>query len=156
MKIPPLALMALCTALAAVLARVFPILRFDAPGWLVLLVAVAGALFMLPAVVSFVKHKTTVSPMTPSDATTLVRSGIYAITRNPMYVGMLIMLLAAVLHLGALSGFLAVALFYILIDRYQIRLEEQQLLKIFGSAYRDYAQSVPRWLVLGRGLDKDA
>ncbi|WP_336058080.1 methyltransferase family protein [Nitratireductor sp. CH_MIT9313-5] len=155
MRIPPLALLALCAALAAALAGFLPVMHLDVPGWVVLLVAGAGALFLLPAVTSFVRHKTTVSPLTPSAATTLVRSGVFAVTRNPMYLGMLIVLLAVVLYLGALSGFAALVLFFVLIDRFQIRFEEKQLLETFGAAYRDYARDIPRWLFFGRGLGEE-
>lgn len=152
MKVPPLALLAICTAIAAVFARYFPIMSFSSPSWLVHLGVMAGFLFALPAVVSFVKHKTTVSPLTPSGASTLVTGGLFRITRNPMYVGMLLILLAIVLWFGAISGLVAVPLFFLIIDRFQIRVEEKQLVKKFGQDYRDYTKRVPRWLIIRGGV----
>lgn len=152
MKVPPLALLAICTAIAAVFANYIPIMRFTVPSWLVLLELIAGFVFLAPAVFSFVKHKTTVSPLSTSEATTLVTSGIFSITRNPMYVGMLLILVAIVLWFGAISGLVAVPLFFLVIDRFQIRVEENHLFEKFGKAYRDYAQRVPRWLFIRGGI----
>lgn len=152
MQVPPVALLAICATLTAALANYLPIMRFDAPSWLVLLELMAGIVFLLPAVLSFVKHKTTVSPLSPGNAATLVTGGIFSITRNPMYVGMLLILMAIALWFQALSGLIAVTLFFFIIDRFQIGVEEKQLLKNFGQTYRDYAQRVPRWLIIGGGV----
>lgn len=152
MRVPPLALLAICAVLIAALASFAPVMWLNVPTWLVLLELVVGIVFLLPAVISFLKHKTTVSPLSPSDATTLVTTGIYSISRNPMYVGMLLILVAIAFWFQALSGLIAVFLFFLIIDRLQIRMEEKQLLKIFGQAYRDYAQRVPRWLIIRGGV----
>jgi len=148
MLIPPLAQLVLCFAIAGGLAAFLPIWEFHAPNWLIVLEAVLGVLFLMPAVVSFVRHKTTVNPQTPSDATTLVTGGIYGISRNPMYVGMLLLLLAFVLWLGNVSAALAALLFFISIDRFQIEREEESLRQAFGDTYNKYALRVPRWLVI--------
>lgn len=153
MNIPPLAQLAFCAAVASLLAAFAPIVVFDAPVWLITLEAVIGAAFFLPAVISFVRHKTTVNPNSPDTATTLVTSGIYGITRNPMYVGMLIFLITFILWLGALSAVFAAIAFFLLIDRYQIRGEERALIRLFGSPYQEYAARVPRWLFIRTKLD---
>lgn len=151
MKIPPLAQLAICFALAGGLVAYLPILSFQSPNWLIVVEVIAGAAFLLPAVVSFIKHKTTVNPQSPSDATTLVTDGIFDISRNPMYVGMLILLLAFVLWLGEVSAFIAVAVFFVSIDRFQIKSEEQSLRVNFGEAFDEYAMRVPRWLIIRNG-----
>jgi len=99
-------------------------------------------------VMSFVKHETTVNPQSPGQATTLVTDGIYNITRNPMYVGMLLVLTAFVLWLGAPSAGLAAGAFFLSIDRFQIRTEERFLSQNFGKNYEDYTKRVPRWLIV--------
>lgn len=152
MRVPPVALLAVCAALIAALASFAPIMGLNAPRWLVLLELVAGIVFLLPAVVSFLKHKTTVNPLSPSDATTLVTTGIFSITRNPMYVGMSLILVAIAFWFQALSGLIIVVLFFLIVDRLQIKVEEKQLLKKFGQTYRDYAQRVPRWLIIRGGV----
>lgn len=152
MRVPPVALLVICAAITAAFARYIPIMNFNAPSWLVLLKLVAGVVFLTPAVFSFVKHKTTVSPLSTSETTTLVTSGIFSITRNPMYVGMLLILVSITLWFETISGLISIPLFLIIIDRFQIRVEENHLLEKFGQAYRDYAQRVPRWLIIHGGV----
>ncbi len=148
MNIPPLAQLLAGLALAGLLATYLPLGDFDAPALLVVIMALAGGVFLLPAVLSFVKHETTVNPLSPSQTTTLVTDGIYSITRNPMYVGMLLILTAFVLWLGAPSAGLAAGAFFLSIDRFQIRSEERFLGQIFGKHYEDYTKRVPRWLIV--------
>ncbi|WP_026481129.1 isoprenylcysteine carboxylmethyltransferase family protein [Ahrensia sp. 13_GOM-1096m] len=152
MRIPPVAQLAFCFALAGSLSAYIPILNFYSPNWLVALEVLAGVAFLLPAVFSFIRHKTTVNPQSPNDASTLVIDGIFGISRNPMYVGMLLLVLAFVLWLGALSSFIAVAIFYTSIDRFQIRDEERSLREKFGEAFDEYAARVPRWLFFKKGV----
>ncbi|WP_299416939.1 isoprenylcysteine carboxylmethyltransferase family protein [uncultured Sulfitobacter sp.] len=153
MNIPPLAQLSFCMVMASLLASFAPLAAFHAPVWLIAFEAIAGVAFLLPAFVSFVRHKTTVNPQSPEAATTLVTSGIYSITRNPMYVGMLILLIAFVLWLGALSAVLAVIAFFLIIDRFQIRSEERVLIQLFDNPYQDYAARIPRWLFIRSKLD---
>ena len=148
MNIPPLAQLALCMVTAGLLAAFVPLALFEAPAWLIAATALAGVLFLLPAVLSFIRHKTTVNPQSPDMATTLVTSGVFSITRNPMYVGMLIVLMAFVLWLGAVSTVLVVVAFFLMIDRVQIRGEEAALIQTFGNPFQDYAARVPRWLIM--------
>ena len=133
-------------------AQLLPIFTLSVPLWLIILGFVLGAALLLPAVTGFIKHKTTVSPLSPGNATTLVTDGVFGITRNPMYVGMLLLLLAFVSWLGTLSGLVMVVAFFLLIDRAQIPAEERSLLANFGSAYRDYAERVPRWLFVRKDV----
>ena len=147
MRLPPLLLMALCAALAGGVSALFPFGYQNVPTWIVLVVAVAAGAFMFPAAISFARQKTTVNPLSPDDATVLVDKGIFGFSRNPMYVGMVLFLLAFALWLGTASGFIGVVIFFILIDRYQIRFEEEALTKKFGASYREYISRVPRWLI---------
>lgn len=148
MNIPPLVQLLAGLALAGLLATYLPLGGFDAPVSLVVIMALAGGVFLRSAVFSFVKHETTVNPQSPSQATTLVTDGSYSITRNPMFVGMLLVLTAFALWLGAPSAFLAAAAFFLSIDRFQIKMEERFLGQNFGKNYVDYAKRVPRWLIV--------
>jgi len=151
MRVPPLAQLALCFAIAGSLAVYFPIMAFDVPMRLIALEVVAGFVFLLPAIVSFVRNRTTVNPQSPREATTLVTGGIYSISRNPMYVGMLLILIGFVLWLGQVSALITIAIFFFSIDRFQIRVEEKALRANFGEAFEDYALRVPRWLIVRNG-----
>ena len=94
----------------------------------------------------FLKKHTTPNPMKPENTTGLVVRGLYKISRNPMYVGLLIMLFGFAVWLGGLTSFLVLPLFYVLITQMQIKPEERFLLEKFGSEYQTYKDSVRRWL----------
>ena len=110
------------------------------------LIGVVGFAVMLAGVISFRRAKTTVNPLKPETATALVTSGVYRYTRNPMYLGMLTVLLAWAVYLSAPASLLAVVVFWLYIDRLQIRPEEEALVRLFGSTFTDYMSRVRRWL----------
>ncbi len=94
----------------------------------------------------FSNAHTTFEPFDPSQATTLVTEGPNALTRNPMYVGMAGVLVAHALARGGWLTPLPVLGFIALIDRIQVRPEEQALRGLFGEEYAEYCRRVPRWL----------
>ena len=107
---------------------------------------VAGVWFVVGARMSLDKAKTTWRPMTPGQSTSLVSTGVYGVSRNPIYLGMLLVMLG----LGvALSSPVALALsvvFVLYLDRFQIEPEERALSTILGQEYQDYQTRVRRWL----------
>ena len=109
-------------------------------------IALVGAAFDLVALIYFVRAKTTVNPLKPAKSTALVTSGAYRITRNPMYVGMLLMLIAWALFLAAPLAIAGPLLFFAWIGRFQIAPEERVLEAMFGEDYRAYRRQVRRWL----------
>jgi protein-S-isoprenylcysteine O-methyltransferase Ste14 len=114
--------------------------------WTSVVLAAIGIAIALSAVISFRRAQTTVNPLRPETSTSLVSSGIFARTRNPMYLGMLIGLLAWAVYLAsalALPGPVAFALY---ITRFQIVPEERAMYSLFGSAFSEYSQRVRRWL----------
>ena len=147
-RIPPPLLMLL---IAAVMALA---LRSEAPAFLAMgwrwglagLFFIAAGVFAFPAITAFGKAGTTIDPVQVDRASTLVTTGIYGVTRNPMYVALSLLLCAWAAWLAqppALIGPIAYALF---ITRFQIIPEERVLTAKFGQAYTDYRQSVRRWL----------
>ena len=110
--------------------------------------AIAGASIGLAAasVRQFRRQGTTVEPFDPSRASDLVTTGVNAVSRNPMYVGMAGLLVANAMRLGSWTALLPVAVFTVVIDRVQIAAEEPALLANFGPEYDAYRASVPRWL----------
>lgn len=107
---------------------------------------VLGIGFDLAGLLAFRKARTTVNPLRPGKASAMVTGGVYRLTRNPMYVGMLLLLLAWAVHLSALWAFAGLPLFVLYIGRFQIEPEERALEGLFGEDYRHYAQRVRRWL----------
>lgn len=107
---------------------------------------VLGGLLALLGVVEFRRAGTSVDPRQPARARALVRGGLYRWTRNPMYLGMLLALVAWALWLGSAVALLAgPPLFVAWLNRGQIRAEEAALERIFGDAFRDFRDTVPRW-----------
>jgi protein-S-isoprenylcysteine O-methyltransferase Ste14 len=110
------------------------------------IVAATGLAFDLLGLLAFRRARTTVNPLRPEKASTLVTEGVYRITRNPMYVGLALLLLAWAVHLSAMLPFAGVAAFLAYITRFQIRPEERALDALFGQSFADYAARVRRWL----------
>ena len=108
--------------------------------------ALAGVTLALLGLVAFRRSKTTIDPLHPNRASTLVTGGVYRITRNPMYVGLALLLAAWAVHLSSLWPFLGPILFVLYISRFQIAPEERVLRGIFGEEYARYAARVRRWL----------
>ncbi len=105
-----------------------------------------GAFFCIAGVVSFRQAKTTVNPLKPEKASSLVSSGIYRVSRNPMYVGFALFLLAWAVYLASLWALAGVAGFVLYINRFQIVPEERALKSLFGDEFEDYRMRVKRWL----------
>jgi len=112
-------------------------------GWLFIVVGIAIDLW---SVGLFWKAKTTVNPLKPDNSNTIVESGMYQYSRNPMYLGMLSMLLGLALLLGSLTPLICLPLFVVIITMLQIIPEEKSLTNKFGQMYLDYKHRVRRWL----------
>lgn len=110
------------------------------------LFALAGVAVDLTALATFRSARTTFNPLRPGRATSLVTHGLYRITRNPMYLGSVLLLLGWAVYLCALLPFAGIAVFVVYITRFQIRPEERALAARFGEEYADYAARVRRWL----------
>ncbi|MBK5145318.1 isoprenylcysteine carboxylmethyltransferase family protein [Budviciaceae bacterium BWR-B9] len=106
----------------------------------------ASGIIGLSSLAMFYRQKTTVNPVKVNSATTLVDSGLYAFSRNPMYLALALLLLSICLWLGNLLSLAGVVLFIGFITRFQIIPEERALAEIFGENYQRYCQRVRRWL----------
>lgn len=107
---------------------------------------VIGALIAIAGVVSFYQARTTVNPHKPGNTSSLVTSGIYRWTRNPMYLGMFLVLLAWAIGQGGLLPMLATLLFIPYMTRFQIVPEERVMLMMFGEEFERYSVRVRRWV----------
>jgi protein-S-isoprenylcysteine O-methyltransferase Ste14 len=110
------------------------------------ILAAAGLAFDVLGLVAFRASRTTVNPLRPERASSLVTGGVYRITRNPMYVGLGVLLTAWAIYLSALLPLAGPVLFVLYITRFQIRPEERVLASLFGDEYARYAARVRRWL----------
>ncbi|MEO8249297.1 MAG: isoprenylcysteine carboxylmethyltransferase family protein [Burkholderiales bacterium] len=144
---PPLIALAIGAAMW-LLARLAPSLAFDF-AWrpaLSLLVAVSGGLLALAGIAVFWRVGTTIHPHHPGKTSSIVTSGVFKFTRNPMYLGLLLVLVSWAIRLANPLPFLLLAAFVWLINRLQIGPEERILSARFGQAYDDYRRSVRRWI----------
>jgi protein-S-isoprenylcysteine O-methyltransferase Ste14 len=148
LKLPPVLVTVLFAALMWLVARSTP--GFPAPGTVRQLVA--GVLCLAAAWIGFAGLRafhaagTTVNPLDPGSSRELVASGVYRLSRNPMYLALLIVLLAWGFWLANLFSLAMTALFVLYIDRFQIRPEERSMEALFGRAFLDYRQRVRKWL----------
>jgi len=148
LKIPPVPLAGALILLNWLLATYLPALRVEWP-WrepVAALLVAAGIALAIAGVVSFRKARTTVNPLQPGTATTLVASGIYRLTRNPMYLGLLLVLAGFVWFFGNAAGVLLLPLFVAYMNRFQIGPEERALRGRFGDGFDAYQRSTRRWL----------
>ncbi|MHA7773627.1 methyltransferase family protein [Roseibium sp. M-1] len=148
LKIPPVAVFLIAAALLWAAVWLLPGLRLFLPGRTVLaiLLALAGLLPGVKAVMEFAGRKTTVNPMAPETASALVTNGIYRISRNPMYLGLLLLLLALAVYWGTPVALLIVPGFVWYMTEFQIKPEETSLRKLFGAEYEAYLGKVRRWI----------
>ncbi|WP_291960482.1 methyltransferase family protein [Maribacter sp.] len=147
LKVPP-ALVFLCFALLMyLLAEFLPIGYFDFFGRLLLtkILVGVGVIIALFALFQFRKSKTTIDPTKPEKASELVVDGIFKYSRNPMYLAMLLILLALGVFLGNAFNTLVAAGFVSYMNRFQIVPEERILLNKFGRSYKDYCILTRRW-----------
>ena len=114
--------------------------------FLAVTLAIAGVTFDLLGLWAFRRARTTINPMKPGKASALVTGGVYQVTRNPMYVGLALLLAAWAVHLSRLWPLIGPALFVLYMNRFQIGPEERVMRGKFGDAYAAYAARVRRWL----------
>jgi protein-S-isoprenylcysteine O-methyltransferase Ste14 len=109
-------------------------------------IALAGGAMALAGDLEFKRARTTINPFTPQNSTALVTSGVYRFTRNPMYVGLALVVLGWAVFLCSAWAFLGPVAFVLFIGRFQISPEERILSAKFGAAYDEYNARVRRWL----------
>jgi protein-S-isoprenylcysteine O-methyltransferase Ste14 len=147
LKIPP-PVVAIATGAAMwYVAHVVPRLTFRFPGLRVAAVALAAAGVVIAAlgVIAFRKAKTTVNPLKPQNTSALVATGIFRRTRNPMYLGVALILVGWAVWLGNPLALLVLPLFVGYINRFQIVPEEAMLRSLFPEDFERYRASVPKW-----------
>ena len=144
---PPLQVLIIAIAMYGV-SKVLPVWQFSFAGstWLACGLVIIGLGISMLGVTEFKKAQTTVNPHTPEKSTYLVTSGIYHYTRNPMYLGLAIILLGGALELSHFLAFLLLPVFISYITYFQIKPEEAVMTQKFGDKYRTYFTQVRRWL----------
>lgn len=148
LRVPPLLLVAIAAGLMWGLAGLGTPLALQPQARILL----AGALLTLgvgvctAGVWAFRRARTTVNPLAPQRASALVITGFYRLSRNPMYLGFALMLLAWGVWLAVPLSLLGVAGFVAYVSRFQIAPEERALSERFGADFSDYRSRVRRWI----------
>lgn len=147
-RIPPLVYLLMFGIIAVVLDGYSPLDILVGEGRLVFsaVFAALGIIVMVLGVREFRRHQTTVNPLAPEKANALVQSGIFRFTRNPMYLGMFLVLTGVVIATQDAMGLLALVGFVVAMNRFQIRMEERALRQLFGEVYIQYCERTRRWI----------
>lgn len=148
LKVPPVAVAAAAAFLMWAVAWLFPALNVALPGRTpaAILAALIGGSAGVAGVVAFRRARTTVNPLKPETASALVEEGIYQLTRNPMYLGLALVLLGWGIFLSNPASLAVLFAFVGYMNRFQIVPEERALQASFGEAFTAYRARVRRWL----------
>lgn len=149
LKVPPLALTVAAAIVVVVASRlhagatvVEPVIAHVAGGG----IGFVGLALAVRGVFDFRRARTTVDPRHPERSARIVTAGVYRWTRNPMYLGFVLLLLGLAVALQSAFGLLVTALAACFLQRFQITPEERWLGRQFGAEYDDYRRRVRRWL----------
>ena len=107
---------------------------------------ISGLIIILSAIILFKKYKTTITPLKPSKATKLIVNGVYKFSRNPMYLGLLLVLLGISIILNLFGGFFLIPLFILYLNLFQIIPEENAMVDLFKDEFLEYKKNVRRWI----------
>lgn len=148
-KVPPVAVFVVCVALMLALAALFPGLAqpFATIHWAAIGMCFASAAILgLSAIRQFRSAGTTIHPQRAEATSTLVRDGIYSFTRNPMYLGLAMLLGAVAAYTANPVSVIGIVLFILYIGRFQIAPEERILRAKYGAEFDRYCRIVRRWI----------
>jgi protein-S-isoprenylcysteine O-methyltransferase Ste14 len=148
LKVPPLLVWLVMAGAMLGVARSAPTLSVTLAGSAVIALALVGLGWGLAVagVLAFRDKRTTVNPLTPSASASVVSSGVYRVSRNPMYLGLLLALAGWAVYLSNAGAALLLPAFVAYMTQYQIKPEERALLAKFGSEFAHYTSRVRRWL----------
>ena len=145
-KIPPPIIAILFAVLIFYFSDSFAYVDLPFKIYLSLFFVLLGFFITFSSARNFKKKETTVNPIKPEEASQLVTDGFFKITRNPMYLGMLLFLLGLSIYNGLIVGLVFLPLFVGYITFFQIIPEERAMIKIFGEDYKAYMKKVRRWI----------
>lgn len=148
LKVPPLALTALALVPILAAGQWLQVAELPFPGHRVVSIAalVIGLTILFGAALQFRLQHTTLDPRVPAKASEFVAKGLYRFSRNPMYLGMALVLFGAAAWRSNGVGYLVVVIFCGYLTEFQIGPEERALERVFGSEYLAYKSRVRRWI----------
>ena len=145
-KIPP-PIVTLVFGLSIYFSRgIFQLVEIKYSFYFGILLLVLGFVILISAVRLFKKDKTTVNPLSPEQATKLVTDGIFKYSRNPMYLGMALVLGSIAVFFNLIGGIILIALFCAYITKFQILPEERAMRDLFSDDFDKYSKVTRRWI----------
>ena len=148
LKVPPVAQVIITAAAMYGVSKMVPALTFSLNGSTALAVALGlmGLSLGIMGVTQFRIAQTTPNPQALEKVSSLVTSGVYQYSRNPMYVGLVLILLGWAFYFSHFLAFVLLPIFILYITRFQIQPEERMMAQKFGKTYQDYLNKVRRWI----------
>jgi protein-S-isoprenylcysteine O-methyltransferase Ste14 len=148
LKVPPLIVVVATAALMWLASLLLPQARIaiEHRGSIAAFIAGVGFVIVAAGIVPFMRARTTVDPTRPQGASSLVTGGVYRLTRNPMYLGMLLALLGWAVFLANGPALIFLPAFVLYLTEFQIKPEERALAARFGADYAAYRTRVRRWV----------
>ena len=110
------------------------------------IIIIFGIIIILSAIGLFKRYKTTITPLKPFKATKLITDGIYKFSRNPMYLGLLLVLSGVSIILNPIGGLFLIPLFILYLNLFQIIPEENAMVDLFKDEFLEYKENVRRWI----------
>ena len=145
-KIPP-PIVTLVFGLSIYFSRgIFQVIEIKHSFYFGILLLLLGFVILISAVRLFRKDKTTVNPLSPEQATKLVTDGIFKYSRNPMYLGMALVLGSIAVFFNLIGGIILIALFCVYITKFQIFPEEKAMRDLFPDDFDKYTKATRRWI----------
>ncbi len=110
------------------------------------LLLICGIIIIRSAFLLFKNHQTTINPLNLTKTSSIVNTGVFKYTRNPMYLGMIFILLSFALKFNIYGGLIIILIFFSFITKFQILPEEKAMEKLFGQEFKNYKKTTRRWL----------
>ena len=145
-KIPPPIITLICGLGIYFSKPLFPKYNYISIDIIAASILLLGIIILITAVLSFKRQSTTISPLQPEKASYLVVSGIFKYSRNPMYLGMVLILISMTIKFNLVGGILIIFSFIAFITKFQIIPEETVLERLFGKEFIRYKKKTKRWI----------
>ena len=126
--------------------NIFPVVEIKNKIILGSFMIISGLIIIFSAIILLKKYKTTITPLKPFKATKLIVSGVYKYSRNPMYLGLLLVLIGVGIMLNPIGGIFFIPLFILYLNYFQIIPEENAMIQLFKGEFLKYNRNVRRWI----------
>ena len=145
-KIPPPILVLILVSSNYFSSKKIDLIHFPNQDLISIITLLIGVLILINPILKFIKSKTTIDPIKFKKVNKLIISGIYKYSRNPMYLGLLMIVISTSIFFLNIFSITTPLLFYCWINRFQIKREESFLTEKFGEEYISYKIKTRRWI----------